>query len=426
MTRIDRTKPFAALFAVLMITSVFAGSLAFAGTAAAAPEDVIYRVNAGGDTVAASSGLDWVSPDASSVSVSGGDTYSNPVAVSLDSSVPSGTPTEVFGTESFGDQQWTFDQNVQSGQKYEVRLYFAEIFHGVDNDNGEGARVFDVAVEGQQVLNDYDIYADVGAETGVMKSYTVTPTDGTIDVDLTTETDNAKLSAVEIVEATPEPNTLGGTSQVDFGSALTGESETQTVTVTNLGADGDADIEITDASVSGTDASEFSAGSASQTTLAPGESADVPVTFSPSSVDPASATLSIEHSGSNSPLTVALSGEGASAVDPSFSKSTLQGFSASNPTAIDFGPDGRAYVSTQGGTVYALDVERTGENSYEVVNAVQIDAINNIPNHDDMGNVESGQDNRQITGLTVAARPTSRSSTSLRATPRYPSDRTTT
>jgi hypothetical protein len=67
------------------------------------------------------------------------------------------------------------------------------------------------------------------------------------------------------------------------------------------------------------------------------------------------------------------------AQDPEFTKSTLQGFSAGNPTAIDFGPDGRAYVSTQDGTVYALDVTRNGENDYRVVSEVQIDAIETFP-----------------------------------------------
>jgi hypothetical protein len=295
---------------------------------------------------------------------------------------------------SHGDQQWTFSENVQSGTEYEVRLYFAEIF--VTSD---GERAFDVAVEDEPVLDDYDIHADVGHDAGVMKSYTVTPTDGDIDIDLTTEVDNAKISAIEIVESEPEPDTLGGPSSVDFGDVVVGDSETETVTVTNLGDDGDADIAIDDVSTSGDGA--FSAGAASQTTLAPGESADIPVTFTPDETQSKSATLDVVHSGSNSPFSVDLSGAGASSVEPSFQKSTLEGFNAGNPTAIDFGPDGRAYVSTQGGTVYALNVTRTGENSYAVVNEVQIDAIKDIPNHDDFGTLDPAEDNRQITGLTV-------------------------
>jgi|GEM_PF-1553646 len=388
---------FALLFSLLMITSMGVTSIAVgAGTAQAQTGgDVQYRVNAGGATVGAvDSAPDWTPPGSTSgVAVSGSSQTSDTGdSITFDSTVPSSTPAEVFQTERYGDQQWDFD--VTSGQQYEVRLYFAEIYQTSENE-----RAFDVALEEETVLNDYDIHAEVGHDVGVMKSYTVAPEDGQIDVDFTTEVDNAKISAVEIVEAEPEPNTLGGPSEVDFGTVVTGDSDTEQVTVTNLGDDGDSDITIDDVSVSGDDA--FSAEAASQTTLAPGESADIPVTFSPSSVDAMSATLEVSHSGSNSPLTVSLSGEGTSSVEPGFSKSTLEGFSAGNPTAIDFGPDGRAYVSTQGGTVYALDAERTGEDSYEVVNEVEIDAIKDIPNHDDFGNIESGEDTRQITGLTV-------------------------
>ncbi|WP_162224315.1 malectin domain-containing carbohydrate-binding protein [Halorussus salinus] len=384
-----------------MTSAVGAGALSSVGvTQAQQASDVLYRVNAGGNTVTPSNGPDW--SGSYNQYVTGGSSYgSYSGTVSLDSSVPSGTPTDIFGNEVYGDQNWTFSDSIQSGQQYEVRLYFAEIYHGVTNNNGADARVFDVAIEGQTVLNDYDIAADVGTETGVMKSFTVTPSDGTLDIDLTTEVDNAKISAIEIVEAQPEPNTLGGPSSVNFGQVITESSATETVTVTNLGDDGDPSIDISDISLSGSDTDAFSAGSVSQTSLAPGESANIPVTFSPSAVAVESATLEVSHSGSNTPLTVDLSGEGASAVEPDFQKSKLQGFSAGNPTAIDFGPDGRAYVSTQGGTVYALNITRTGDNSYTVENEVQIDAIKQIPNHDDTGDYNPGENNRQITGLTV-------------------------
>jgi hypothetical protein len=294
---------------------------------------------------------------------------------------------------------------VQSGQQVEVRLYF---YDGYSGTSSVGDRVFDVSIEGQTVLDDFDIVETYGDDTGAMESFTVT-SDGTVDVDFGHVTENPQVNAIEIVSVEPQPGELGGPGTVDFGQVLDGNSQTETVTVTNLGDTGDTSIDISGVSVTGTDAGDFTAGAASQTTLAPGESADVPVTFTPSSVDPMSATLEVSHDAPNtsSPLTVDLSGEGASATDPDFGKSKLQGFSAGNPTALEWGPDDRLYVSTQGGTVYALNITRNGENSYEVVNEVQIDAVKDIPNHDDFGNIES-ESNRQITGLTVggtAAQP---------------------
>ncbi|WP_168216021.1 malectin domain-containing carbohydrate-binding protein [Halorussus marinus] len=393
----------AVVFSVLLVTSAAGGgALSVIGTAQAQEaSDVLYRVNAGGDAVESPSGPDW--SGTGDQYVTGGSAYGDySGTVSLDGSVPAGTPTEIFGTEVYGDQQWTFSENVQSDQQYEVRLYFAEVYHGVSNDNGAGARVFDVAIEDETALSAYDIFEEVGAETGVMKSFTVTPSDGSIDVNFTTIEDNAKVSAIEIVESEPEPNALGGPSNVDFGTVLTGESATETVTVTNLGDDGDPAIDVSGVSVTGADADAFSVGSASQTTLAPGESADLPVTFSPADAQAKQATLEVAHTGDDSPLAIDLAGEGASSANPAFSKSTLQGFSAGSPTAVDFGPDGRAYVSTQGGTVYALNVTRTGENSYAVENEVEIGAIEAIPNHDDAGDYTPGETDRQITGLTAA------------------------
>ena len=375
---------------------MFAGTIAFAGAAAGQSSGVLYQANAGGSFTA--DGNTWEALQ--TYQVAGQDeTSSHGQPSSIDSSVPSGTPTQIWNDERWDPAQspeMQYEFSVQSGQQVEVRLYF---YDGYSGTSAPGDRVFDVSVE-DQTIEDFDPIAEYGDDTGGMESFTVT-SDGTIDIDFGHVTENPQINAIEIVSTEPQPNELGGPSSVDFGSVVTGDSETNTVTLTNLGGDGDPSIDISEVSVTGTDAGEFTVGTPSQTTLAPGESADVPVTFSPSSVDAKSATLEVTHSGSNSPLTVGLSGEGASSVDPAFDKSTLQGFSAGNPTAIDFGPDGRAYVSTQGGTVYALDVERTGENSYQVVNQVQIDAIKDIPNHDDLGNLNAGEDNRQITGLTA-------------------------
>ncbi len=389
------TSPMAGLAGASVVTDAPGGThpTAQVDDSPTAAETVITRVNAGGGTVTAPDGPDWSGDYGQYVSGTSS-TYNTGDSVTLDSSVPSGTPSSVFQSELYGGQQWEFSDGIQSGQTYEVRLYFAEIFHTED-----GLRTFDVAVEGSQVLDDYDIHAEVGHDVGVMESFTVTPDDGQIDVDLSTVEDNAKISAIEIVDSEPEPDTLGGPSDVDFGSVVVGDSETETVTLTNLGGDGDADITITDVSVSGDSA--FSAGSASQTTLAPGESADVPVTFTPDDAQANSGTLEVDHSGSNSPLSVALSGEGTSTAEVGFGKSDLQGFNQGQLTALEFGPDGRLYVAQQSGIVYALNITRDGENSYSVESQESIDVIQDIPNHDDFGTYTPGETNRQITGLTV-------------------------
>ncbi|MFD1599907.1 malectin domain-containing carbohydrate-binding protein [Halobellus rarus] len=406
MTSKKRIRLLAVLAAVFMITSPMAGvaGASIAPTHEAAPTaaqvdggDAIYRVNAGGAVTATDGGPDWTD-DAQYVVAGDSQTASNPAPDSIDESVPGYVPSGVWTNERYdppSDGEMNYEFDVQSGQQVEVRLYF---YDGYSETSNPGDRVFDVSVEDQTVEN-FDPIAEYGDQTAGMESFTVV-SDGTIDVDFDHVTENPQLNAIEIVSAAPQPDTLGGPSEVDFGTVVTGNSETESVTLTNLGESGDPDIDISGVSIAGTDAGEFSAGSVSQTTLAPGESADVPVTFSPSDAQPKAATLEIAHNGSNSPVTVDLSGEGVSDVPVGFGVSGLD-VDLGNPTSLDFGPDGRLYVSQQNGEIKAFEIARNGENDYEVVDTEVITAVQDIPNHDDDGSYNSGVDNRQVTGLTV-------------------------
>lgn len=81
---------------------------------------------------------------------------------------------------------------------YRVTLRFAEIFWGVQGPGGAGRRVFDVSLEGEVVLDDYDIFADVGAATAVRKDFAVAVVDGVLDIDFVGVVDQPKLSAYEV------------------------------------------------------------------------------------------------------------------------------------------------------------------------------------------------------------------------------------
>ncbi|WP_026231874.1 malectin domain-containing carbohydrate-binding protein, partial [Neolewinella persica] len=111
---------------------------------------------------------------------------------------------ELFRTERYGD--YSVDFTVPNGD-YVVDLYFAEIFQGVLGGGAAlpGERVFDVAVEGNLVLDDFDAInpASGGAfapATGIVKSFLVSVTDNEININVVTVVDNAKLSALCIRE----------------------------------------------------------------------------------------------------------------------------------------------------------------------------------------------------------------------------------
>jgi hypothetical protein len=103
------------------------------------------------------------------------------------------SPYETFRHyNSPGDPTHTFD--VENGE-YEVTLQFAEVFYDDDGD-----RVFDVSVEdGQATIDDLDIHDEAGGEN---KSYSVTVAvtvgDGTLDITLSNEVDNAAINGIVV------------------------------------------------------------------------------------------------------------------------------------------------------------------------------------------------------------------------------------
>ena len=84
----------------------------------------------------------------------------------------------------------------------------------------------------------------------------------------------------------------------------------------------------------------------------------------------------------------------------SFSKTTLFGTNLSEPTSLQFGPDGRLYVSERTGGIYAYTVVKNG-NNYQVTGTETINLVKNIPNHDDNGTLNFGENERQVTGILV-------------------------
>ncbi|MDP5172875.1 MAG: malectin domain-containing carbohydrate-binding protein [Bacteroidia bacterium] len=73
----------------------------------------------------------------------------------------------------------------------------------------------------------------------------------------------------------------------------------------------------------------------------------------------------------------------------------------SGGTSLMFGPDGRLYVLNINGTIDIFTIQRNGLNDYVVIASEEILSVKNIPNHNDDGASNSGN-NREATGLTVA------------------------
>jgi hypothetical protein len=120
---------------------------------------------------------------------------SNPRRPASISNVPVGVPETVFQSSIWsparlGDLQ--LDIPNVSGVEYQVDLLFAETWRDAFRNGG---RQFDVSLDGQQVLNDFDIFATGGRESAVVQTFTITG-DGNLDINLTPVKNNPHISGV--------------------------------------------------------------------------------------------------------------------------------------------------------------------------------------------------------------------------------------
>ncbi len=292
-------------------------------------------------------------------------------------------PGAIFDTERWSTSGFSYGvPNVPAGTQVFVRLFLG---NGFADTSQPGQRVFDITVDGTIVQNDFDMIPAFGHEVGGMLEYLVT-SDGTVDIGFVFEgPQNPLVNGIEVVSASSSPGQLGvSPTTVDFGATLVNSSKDATVTLSNLGFEvGDPAITVTSVVPSG---GEFSTNFSSPAVVGAGGSTAFDVTFSPTSVGAQAQTLTITHSGTNSPLIVNLDGVGSNNIPVSFSSAGLSGESSNNPTSLQFGPDGRLYVAQQDGTIKAYTVQRNSANDYAVTATETINLIKtDTTNHNDDG-----------------------------------------
>jgi beta-glucanase (GH16 family) len=111
-------------------------------------------------------------------------------------------PQSVYRTERWAPMTYTIP-NLTPGASFTVRLHFAETAF-----TAAGQRAFNVAINGTQVLSNYDIFADAGAEfKATEKDFTATAdSSGTITIAFTAGTNgaphtNPSLRGIEVIPA---------------------------------------------------------------------------------------------------------------------------------------------------------------------------------------------------------------------------------
>lgn len=85
---------------------------------------------------------------------------------------------------------------------YTVKLYFAEIYWGVNNpemlQGGEGSRIFNVSMEDTVTFIGYDLYKEVGSNTATSRMYDIIVSDGELNIIFEASKNKPKVSAIEV------------------------------------------------------------------------------------------------------------------------------------------------------------------------------------------------------------------------------------
>ena len=174
------------------------------------PGNLLYAVNAGGDAVPGVVGtrgqlIDFEADNDIYIAAGGENTFANDSYGGTGSLIGS----ERWDPASGADMLWQFD--VPGGTAVGVDLYFAEIF---PPNATEGGRVFDVSIEGEKVLDDFDISTEAALGQLLVKSFNTT-VGGDNEIDILFEfagvpssSNTPKISAIAVYENTGEASPL--------------------------------------------------------------------------------------------------------------------------------------------------------------------------------------------------------------------------
>jgi hypothetical protein len=188
----------------------------------------LLRVNAGGSQYTDTQGNTWLADQAYVSGSWGFYGTDNTVDRGTGHSISGTTDDRIYQTERYGLSGYRFD--VGNGT-YAVVLHFAETYL-----TGSGERVFDISIEGQLVLDNLDIYSEVGYSAALQKVFSgIIVQDGQLDIALASSIEQPEINGAEIFIAegnhAPVLDSIGNKSVT--------EEELLTFTVTATDADDD-------------------------------------------------------------------------------------------------------------------------------------------------------------------------------------------
>jgi len=143
----------------------------------------VYRINVGGAAMTDADGRAW----AADKSFSG-----TSLTFAVGQAIGNTANDALYQKVRYGSN-FSYALPVANGT-YTVVLHVAELYY-----NAAGKRVFDVAAEGTPVLRNVDVWAEAGQFAALTKTMKVQVTDGVLDLSFMSVSDNANVSAIEVL-----------------------------------------------------------------------------------------------------------------------------------------------------------------------------------------------------------------------------------
>jgi len=148
----------------------------------------VYRVNVGGDSYVDSFNNPWLADSES--------THQGGELFGTGNSIANTSDPTLYQSERFGELSYTIP--VTADLSYTIKLYFAETF---DSNFAIGSRLFRIKINGNIVLDNFDIFSEVGGNTALIKAFSITNSAANIVISLENIVENAKLCAIEVLGA---------------------------------------------------------------------------------------------------------------------------------------------------------------------------------------------------------------------------------
>lgn len=116
-------------------------------------------------------------------------------------SVADPAPQEVYRSVRYGNFSYSIP-GLTAGATYAVRLHFAEVYY-----NAVGTRVFNVLINGNQVLTNFDIVSAAGGarKANIQQFHATANESGNVVIQFSSVVDNASLNGIDISLVSPPP-----------------------------------------------------------------------------------------------------------------------------------------------------------------------------------------------------------------------------